>query len=235
LHTDWAAHLRTCASGRVNQEEADMKIFEDRTDAGRQLGAELVRRGIDGSGRVVVLAIPRGGLPVAAEVVRALDGDFGVVVVRKLRSPHNPELGFGAVGPDGHVEIDADLVARLGISTEDVDAEIADRRAAVEQRLAMYREYVDPVDLDDAVVIVVDDGIATGGTASQALSLARRGGARRVILASPVAPARAEEQLGALADEVVILSTPAEFLSVGQAYRQFDQLDDQAAVTDPGR
>ena len=207
-----------------------MKIFDDRADAGRQLGAALIERGVKGSGRVVVLAIPRGGLPVGAEVARALEADFGVVVVRKLRSPHNAELGFGAVGADGHVEIDDDLVARLGISTEEVDAEVADRRAAVEERLAMFAEYVQPVGLDDAVVVVVDDGIATGGTATQALSLARRGGARRVILASPVAPANAAGQLGPLADEVVILSTPAEFLAVGQAYREFDQLDDEAAL-----
>lgn len=207
-----------------------MKVFEDRTDAGRQLGAALVEANVTAGGRVVVLAIPRGGLPVGAEVARALDADFGVLVVRKLRAPHNPELGFGAVGPDGHVEIDDDLVARLGITDEQIEEEVADRRAAVEERLAMYREHVAHVDLSGATVVVVDDGIATGGTASQALSLARRNGARRVILAVPVAPLGAEEQLGALADEVVVLSTPAEFLAVGQAYREFEQLDDDAAV-----
>lgn len=207
-----------------------MRVFEDRTDAGRILGEELAARNLGGGGRIVVLAVPRGGLPVGVEVARALDADFGVVVVRKLRSPHNPELGFGAVGPDGHVDIDTDLVERLGISPEEIDAEIADRRRAVEQRLAMYRRHVADVDLDGATVIVVDDGIATGGTAAQALSLARRGGARRVILAAPVAPEGAEQQLGGLADEVVVLSTPAEFLSVGQAYREFEQLDDAAAL-----
>lgn len=207
-----------------------MRVFEDRNDAGEQLGDELVRRGIGGDGPVVVLAIPRGGLPVAIHVARALDADFGVVVVRKLRSPHNPELGFGAVGPDGHVDIDQDLVARLGITEEQVNEEIADRREAVEQRLAMYRQHVADADLADATVVVVDDGIATGGTAAQALSLARRGGAKKVLLAVPVAPMGAMEQLEGLADEVIILSTPAEFLSVGQAYREFEQLDDAAAL-----
>lgn len=207
-----------------------MKVFDDRDDAGRQLGAELVARGIGGEGRVVVLAIPRGGLPVAIHVARALDAVFGVVVVRKLRSPHNAELGFGAVGPDGHVDIDRDLVDRLGITQEQVDAEIADRRAAVDQRLAMYRRHVADVDLADATVVVVDDGMATGGTAAQALSLARRSGAKRVLFAVPVAPLGAEDQLTSLADDVIVLSTPAEFLSVGQAYREFDQLDDAAAL-----
>lgn len=208
-----------------------MRVFEDRSDAGRVLADELVARGVAAKGRVVVLAVPRGGLPVGVEVARELDADFGVVVVRKLRSPHNPELGFGSVGPDGHVDIDTELVARLGITQEQIDREIADRRRAVEERLAMYRRHVADVDVDGATVIVVDDGIATGGTAAQALSLARRGGARKVVLAAPVAPAGAEEQLSHLADEVVILSTPAEFLAVGQAYREFEQLDDAAALT----
>ena len=94
----------------------------------------------------------------------------------------------------------------------------------------MYRRHVADVDVAGSTVIVVDDGIATGGTAAQALSLARRGGARKVILAAPVAPAGAGEQLSHLADDVVILSTPAEVLSVGQAYREFEQLDDAAAL-----
>lgn len=207
-----------------------MRVFEDRSDAGRVLADELAARGLAGQGRVVVLAVPRGGLPVGVEVARELDADFGVVVVRKLRSPHNPELGFGAVGADGHVDIDTELVERLGITQEQIDREVADRRRAVEKRLAMYRRHVADADLDGATVIVVDDGIATGGTAAQALSLARRGGAQRVVLASPVAPAGAAEQLRHLADEIVVLSTPAEFLSVGQAYREFEQLDDAAAL-----
>lgn len=209
-----------------------MRVFEDRTHAGIELGEELDKRGYGEGNRVVVLAVPRGGLPVAVQVALALDADFGVAVVRKLRSPHNAELGFGAVGPDGHIDIDTDLVERLGMTKDQVDDEIANRKAAVEQRLAMYRRHVDDVDLADATVIVVDDGIATGVTASQALSLARRAGARIVVLASPVAPQGARQQLEGLADDVVILSTPEEFLSVGQAYREFEQLDDATALAE---
>lgn len=209
-----------------------MRVFEDRTHAGIELGEELDKRGYGEGNRVVVLAVPRGGLPVAIQVALALDADFGVAVVRKLRSPHNAELGFGAVGPDGHIDIDTDLVERLGLTKDQVDDEIANRKAAVEQRLAMYRRHVDDVDLADATVIVVDDGIATGVTASQALSLARRAGARIVVLASPVAPQGARQQLEGLADDVVILSTPEEFLSVGQAYREFEQLDDATALAE---
>jgi putative phosphoribosyl transferase len=208
-----------------------MTVFEDRRDAGRRLAAALQDLpALSGDARVVVLAIPRGGLPVGAEVARALGADFDVVVVRKLRSPNNPELGFGAVGADGHVELDGSLVSELGLTPDQVEAEIVDRTAAVQQRLELYRGVVPAVDLDGAVVIVVDDGIATGGTARHACLLARRGGAVRVILAVPVAPRSVKATMEEVADDVVILSSPAEFLAVDQGYRDFVQLDDDAAL-----
>ncbi|HEY8339238.1 MAG TPA: phosphoribosyltransferase family protein [Egibacteraceae bacterium] len=208
-----------------------MQVFEDRQDAGRQLARALASDpDIASADRVVVLGIPRGGLPVGAEVARALGAEFDVSVVRKLRAPQNPELGYGAVGPDGRVQLDEQLVARLGLTEEQVEAEIADRRAAVERRLAMFREVIPPVDLTGATVIVVDDGIATGGTARQACAFARAAGAARVILAVPVAPPGAAEELADAADRVLVLSQPAEFLAVGQAYRDFSQLTDEAAL-----
>lgn len=208
-----------------------MQVFEDRQDAGRQLARALAADSdVVTGGRVVVLGIPRGGLPVGAEVARALGAEFDVSVVRKLRAPHNPELGYGAVGPDGRVEIDHALVARLGLSDEQVEAEVADRRAAVERRLQLFRQVIPPADLSGATVVVVDDGIATGGTARQACAFARAAGARRVILAVPVAPPGAAEELADAADRVLVLSQPAEFLAVGQAYRDFTQLTDEAAL-----
>lgn len=208
-----------------------MTVFEDRRDAGRRLAAAVRDLpALSDDARVVVLAIPRGGLPVGAEVARALGADFDVVVVRKLRSPNNPELGFGAVGADGHVELDDRLVSELGLTPDQVDAEVVDRVAAVEQRLELYRGVAPAVDLGGAVVVVVDDGVATGGSARQACLLARRGGAVRVILAVPVAPRSVEPTLDEVADDVVILSSPAEFLAVDQAYRDFVQLDDDDAL-----
>lgn len=208
-----------------------MTVFEDRRDAGRRLAAALRELpALSGAERVVVLAIPRGGLPVGAEVARALGADFDVVVVRKLRSPHNPELGFGAVGADGHVELDDTMVSDLGLTTDQVEAEVVDRVAAVERRLELYRGVAPAVNLEGAVVVVVDDGIATGGSARQACLLARRGGAVKVILAVPVAPRSARTSLDEVADDVVVLSSPAEFLAVDQAYREFAQLDDDAAL-----
>lgn len=208
-----------------------MTVFEDRREAGQELAAALQSSYVVGDAdRVVVLAIPRGGLPVGAEVARVLEAEFDVVVVRKLRSPNNPELEFGAVTGDGHVEVDDDVAADLGLTAEQVEAEVADRQAAVQRRLDLYRGVTPAAELAGAVVVVVDDGIATGGTARQACLLARRAGAERVILAVPVAPAEVVEELRAVADEVVVLSSPAEFLAVDQAYRDFVPLDDEDAI-----
>jgi putative phosphoribosyl transferase len=209
-----------------------MDVFEDRRDAGRRLAAVLAAGNgpVNGAERVVVLAIPRGGLPVGVEVARELGAAFDVVVVRKLRTPQNPELGFGAVGSDGHVDIDRSLVRRLGLTEDQIRREIENRQRVIDTRLQLYRSVAPPVDLSGAVVIVVDDGIATGGTAREACNLARRLGAERVVLAVPVAPPGAADELSQAADEVVVLSEPAEFLAVGQAYKEFDQLDDESSL-----
>jgi predicted phosphoribosyltransferase len=208
-----------------------MEVFEDRQDAGRRLAEVLAEHPeIRGAARVVVLGIPRGGLPVGAEVARRLGAPLDVVVVRKLRSPQNPELGFGAVGADGFVETDASTVERLGITPEQVAVEVADRREAVQRRLEVYRAVTPEVDLTGAVVAVVDDGIATGGTARQACAYARRRGAARVLLAVPVAPAAAPERLAGDADDVIVLSTPAEFMAVGQGYADFSRLEEGDAL-----
>ncbi len=206
-------------------------IFEDRDEAGQRLAEALTGlEQLERAERVVVLGVPRGGIPVGVRVALLLDVPFDVVVVRKLRSPHNPELGFGAVGPGGHVEVEQTLVERLGLSSAEVEQEIADRNAAVAARLAVYRNVVPAVALTGATVIVVDDGIATGSTARQACSWARRAGATVIVLAVPVAPAGVADELVEDVEEVLVLSEPSEFLAVGQAYRDFEQLDDQAGV-----
>lgn len=208
-----------------------MRVFEDRRDAGRRLAAVLGDDpALRGSDRVVVLAVPRGGLPVGAEVARVHGAEFDIVVVRKLRAPQNPELGFGAVGSDGHAEIDEDLVQQLRLTPGQVRAEIQDRRRLIEQRLERYRGVVPAVDLAGALVIVVDDGIATGGTAREACALARRMGAAQVVLAVPVAPQGAAAEFTTAADRVVVLVEPPEFFAVGQVYREFGQLDDASTL-----
>ncbi|QBI18995.1 hypothetical protein ER308_05175 [Egibacter rhizosphaerae] len=206
-------------------------IFTDRREAGRLLADAL--RGepaVRGADRVVVLAVPRGGLPVAVEVARALEAPLDVAVSRSLRAPHDPEVSIGSVGADGHVEIDDAAVARLGLVEENLRAEIDERRDLVARRLALYREVLEPLDPTGAVAVVVDDGVASGGTATQACGLARRAGADTVVLAVPVASATAVPRLEQAADRVVVLTSPAEFLAVGQAYQEFPQVDDEAAL-----
>lgn len=211
--------------------QAVPSVFEDRAEGGRLLADRLAALDeVADAPRVVVLAVPRGGLPVAAEVAGRIGADLDVVVVRKLRSPHNPELDFGAVGLDGDVHVDADLVERLGLSEEQVAQEVEDRSRAVAERVRTFREEAPAVELEGAVVVVVDDGIATGGTAMEACAYARRRGAAAVILAAPVAPRELPERLEQSVDVVVILSRPAEFMAVGQAYRSFPELDDAAVL-----
>jgi putative phosphoribosyl transferase len=201
-------------------------LFADRTDAGRRLG-ELVASVVEGD--AVVLGIPRGGVVVAAEVARALGAPLDVVVPRKVGAPFNPELGLGAVAPGVRV-LDERLIRELGVSPAYLEREIADQEREIERRVAAYREGRGPVDPGGRTAVVVDDGVATGGTAVAALRWARRAGAGEVILAVPVAPPQAMSMLEAEADRVVALALPEPFHAVGQWYRDFDQVADSEVV-----
>ncbi len=208
-----------------------MEVFANRREAGRRLAERLRDEPrIVAADRLVVLGIPRGGLPVGAEVANHLGAPLDVALVRSLRTPSNPELSFGSVDADGHVEIDRSTVERLGISEEQIEAEVAERRDSLAQRLELYRAAMEWVELAQATVVVVDDGIATGGTAARACRYARRAGAAEVIVATPVAPPGVEERLGDVVDDVVVLVTPPEFLAVAQVYEEYPTLDDPSAV-----
>ncbi len=203
-------------------------IFADRREAGRSLASALASEPfVRDAARVVVLAIPRGGIPVGAEVARALGAPLDVAIARELRAPHDPDIPFGVVGADDYVEVDEDTVERLGLSEAEVAAEVDRRTAAVKRRLALYREALEEPSLEDAVAIVVDDGVASGGTARRACELAWREGAAHVVLAAPLAALDAEEALADVTDRVVVLTYPDEFLSVGQAYLDFPRLSDE--------
>ena len=199
-------------------------LFIDRTDAGRHLAQRL--RHLHATD-VVVLGLPRGGVPVAFEVAEELHAPLDVIVVRKLGVPFQPEYGFGAIGEGGARIID-DYVVRQTRLTEPLTAEVEAReRALLERRVRQLRGDHPPVPLAGRTVIIVDDGIATGSTARAACLAARARGASRVILVAPVGPVQAIAALRQDADEVVCLHTPAHFFAIGEWYGDFSQVSDE--------
>jgi predicted phosphoribosyltransferase len=148
----------------------------------------------------VVVGLPRGGVPVAAEVARALDAPLDVLVVRKLGCPFQPELGMGAIGEDGAIVLNRELIARLGLGGEEVQQVIERERVELERRLRRYRGERPPEPVSGRTVILVDDGLATGATARAAIQVLRLRGARRVVLAVPVAPPHTAQAFGGVAD-----------------------------------
>ncbi|GAB3979381.1 phosphoribosyltransferase family protein [Actinoallomurus acanthiterrae] len=199
-------------------------MFIDRVDAGRRLAARL--RHLRGRGLVVV-GLPRGGVPVAKEVARALDAPLDVIVVRKLGVPFQPELGMGAIGQDGVRIINDDIVRMAQVSPNELAAVEARERAELERRGRRYRGGRARVPLEGRTVIVVDDGIATGSTARAACQVVRAQKAAHVVLAVPVAPPGWTAALEGEADELICLETPAGFAAIGQWYADFSQTSDE--------
>ncbi|MQS15020.1 phosphoribosyltransferase [Streptomyces kaniharaensis] len=201
--------------------------FTDRIDAGRRLAARLGHLGGPGT---VVVALPRGGVPVAAEVAAALGAPLDICVIRKLGVPYQPELGMGAIGEDG-VRVLNDQVMRLAGVTEEQLAEVErQERAELERRARRYRGNRPPADLRGRTVIVVDDGIATGSTARAACRIVRARGAARVVLAVPVAPRDWTDRLTEVADELVCVGTPSPFFAIGEFYADFSQTGDDEVL-----
>ncbi|MGF6822206.1 putative phosphoribosyl transferase [Microbacterium sp. ZKA21] len=203
-----------------------MDRFTDRTDAGRRLAAKLSQRTWSDP---VVLALPRGGVPVAVEVARVLDADLDVLVVRKLGVPGHEEVAMGAIGEDGATVLNDDIIGMGSIPASTVAAAREREAAEVERRVALLRPGVPAVELAGRTAIVVDDGIATGATARAGCAIARIRGAARVILAVPVAPPDAAAHVPE-ADEVICVLTPESLMSVGMHYIDFAQVSDDEVI-----
>jgi predicted phosphoribosyltransferase len=197
--------------------------FTDRAEAGRVLAGRVASLGLTDP---VVLALPRGGVPVAHEVAKRLGVPFDVLVTRKIGCPGQPELGVGAIAEGGEPVFDADLLHRLGLTERDLDTTTMRERAELARRVTAYRgdRALPPIKGRDTVV--VDDGLATGGTARAALGTVRGEGASRVVLAVPIGAAQTVLELSAEADDVVVLAAPSAFRAVGQWYTHFEQLTD---------
>ncbi|WP_086823751.1 phosphoribosyltransferase family protein [Streptomyces sp. NRRL B-24572] len=202
-------------------------FFSDRSDAGRQLAARLDHlKGHD----VVILGLPRGGVPVAAEVADALDAPLDICLVRKLGVPHQPELAMGALGEGGVRVLNERVIAETRVSERDLAAVEEREHAELEQRAVRYRGSRPSVPLDGRTVVVVDDGLATGATALAACRVVRARGAARIILAVPVAPRGWTARLGGEADETVSVHAPELFFAIGQFYRDFSQTPDAEVI-----
>ena len=201
--------------------------FKDRTDAGRRLSSRL--HDLQGEA-AVVLGLPRGGVPVAAEVARALGAPLDVILVRKLGVPFQPELGMGAIGEDGVRVVNDEVVRAAGVEGAELAAVEARERAELERRAGRFRRGRPRLDLTGRTAVIVDDGLATGSTARAACMVARAHGAVRVVLAVPVAPPGWEARIGPVADEFVSLETPGQFFAIGQFYEDFTQVDEDEVV-----
>lgn len=206
-------------------------MFRDREEAGERLGRELLA--IAAVRNPVVLALPRGGVPVAEAIARMLDAPLDVLIVRKVGAPGNPELAVAAIvdGDPPDVVVNREVVEAYSLSDEDLAALVKQERPELERRRKAYRSNTRPLSLAGKSVIVVDDGIATGTTMKVALRAIRRRESLQVIVAIPVAPPDVIAGLEQEADKVVCLSRPGRFLALGHHYLSFPQLTDKE-VTD---
>jgi predicted phosphoribosyltransferase len=199
-------------------------LFRDRVEAGRKLAAALTEfKGKD----LVILAIPRGGVVVAAEVAKALGAPLDIVVTRKIEAPGEPEYALGAVTQEGDVIMDRQVAESLGASKEYLDSQVKKKREEVNERMRKFRGDAPYPDLEGKVVVIVDDGIATGSSVGAAVMSVKKRKPKEIVVAVPVAPKDAVETLTGDGNRVVCLETPGPFLAIGEFYGAFDQVDDE--------
>ena len=211
----------------MSEPEGSIRPLPDRQTAGLRLAARLRHYRDE---RPVVVALPRGGVPVGFEIAVRLEAQLDILNVRKIGAPGNPEYGLGAVVEGGTRFLDEPRVRAIGHTVRDLGPTIAREMEEVERRAREFRAGRSPVDLHDRTVILVDDGVATGGTVLAALQAIRARGPRRIVVALGVAPPDTVETLRAEVDDLVVLLVPRMFFAVGEWYHQFSQVSDEEVL-----
>lgn len=203
--------------------------FRNRREAGQLLAQAMLKLK---DANPIVLALPRGGVPVGFEVAQALGAEFDVLLVRKIGAPGHEELGIGAIvdGANPQIVLNDEIVRLTGATPAYIDAEAARQLEELERRRKAYRGGADPVELKGRTVIVVDDGIATGGTVKAALQGLRLASPARLVLAVPVAPTESIAALRTLCDDLICLMSPSPFYAVGAHYLDFSQTSDEEVI-----
>ena len=206
-----------------------VSIFKDRKEAGRLLAQKLSGyKEVDG----IVLGIPSGGVPVAAEIAKAVGLLFDLIIVRKVQVPDNPEAGFGAVGPDGEVSLNIDLISQRHLTEEEVERQIQITRDIIRRRNKLFREGLPFPSLKDKVVIIVDDGLASGYTILSAIDFVKKRNPEKVVVAVPTAPKGTVDLILPQVDELVCLNIRSGFIfAVADAYEDWYDLEDDEVIS----
>jgi len=199
-------------------------MFQDRTDAATRLAEKLQK--YKGQ-KPLILGIPRGGVVIGSVLARELEGDLDVILTRKLRTPGRPELAMGSVDEKGDAYLNESVVKLLQIREETIEEEKTRQMAIIASRAESYRRIYPKIPLEGRIVIVTDDGIATGATMKVAIRIARAAGPEKLVVALPVGPPEQVAQLAPDTDEMVCIYQPPDFMAVGQFYQLFEQVEDE--------
>ncbi len=203
-------------------------IFSDRFEAGKQLAGKLLETlDLTSNSSLVVLAIPRGGIIIGSQLSLALKCPLDVVVTKKIGAPGNQELAIGAVGLKGKTVVDEKLAMRVGADEAYLQSKIANLKSEVARRFKEYHGQKSAINLKDKLVIITDDGVATGATMKAAIEIVRQENPQKIVVAVPVIAKEALKEIEDLADEVVYLEAPELFFAVGQFYQNFEQVSDE--------
>jgi putative phosphoribosyl transferase len=203
-------------------------MFLNRKDAGIRLAERL--GDYKDRGDALVLALPRGGVATGFEIAEKLNLRLDILIVRKIGFPHQPELAIGAVSETGAVSLNQHIISTYGVEEEYIEKEIKRQREEILRRTKLYRMGKEITGLDNKIVILTDDGVATGATIKAAISALKKERIRELIIALPVAPPDTANELGKMADKFICLETPPDFVSVGSYYNDFEQVSDSEVV-----